>query len=265
MTTYIKIFAGLCNRLFQYSYGKHLLSQGHSVKFIRADDGNTDILDVMELGKDENLFYTNAKNSKLFVNLLKARVKYITHNYKIGFYQDPSYSKNVDFKFKKISLYEKDSITKKIAETNSISIHIRGGDYLDPSKAGSFIGICTKDYYINAIKRAKKEIKSPVFYIFTNDRNYAASIIEECIKDKSSSLTDKNFFFADDLKDNNYDDGFDLYLMSQCKVNIIANSTFSWWGAVLNKNAHTVICPSHWTNAEPYEHDNLILPEWIKI
>lgn len=259
MTTYIKIFAGLCNRLFQYSYGKYLISQGQKVKFIRADDGNTDILDVMDLGEEEKLFYTNAKNSKLFVNLLKARVKYITRNYQIGFYQDPSYSQSVNFKFKNNSLYEKDSITKKITETNSISIHIRGGDYLDPTKAGSFMGICTKEYYISAIKAAKKEIKSPVFYIFTNDRDYAVSIMKEC------KLKESEYHFADDLKDKNYDDGFDLFLMSKCKANIIANSTFSWWGAVLNKKAHTVICPSHWTNSAPYEHDNLILPEWIKI
>lgn len=265
MTTYIKIFAGLCNRLFQYSYGKYLLTQGKSVKFISADDGNTDILDVMELGEDEKLFYTNSKNTKLFVNLLKARVKYITRNYKIGFYQDPLYSENINFKFKNISLYEKDSITTKLSESNSVSLHIRGGDYLDPSKAGSFIGICTKDYYIKAIKTAQKKIKNPVFFIFTNDRPYAESIINDCLQDKSSSLTEKNFVFADDQKDKNYDDGFDLFLMSKCKANIIANSTFSWWGAVLNKNAHTVICPSHWTNAEPYEHDNLILSDWIKI
>ena len=259
MTIYIKIFAGLCNRLFQYSYGRHLISQGHKVKFIVADDGNTDILDIFDTGNDEKLFYTNSKNGKLFVNLLKAFSKYITQNYKIGFFQEPEFASCINLSFKNISLYLGDSITKKIDSENAVSLHIRGGDYLDPSKANSFINVCTKDYYQAAINEIQKQVSSPIFYIFTNDRNYASSILKEC------KLKPGSFFFADDIKEKNYDDGFDLFLMSRCKANIIANSTFSWWGAFLNKETHLVICPKHWTNTLPYTHDNLILPNWSRI
>lgn len=70
MAIYIKIFAGLCNRIFQYSYGRHLISQGHKVKFIVADDGNTGILDIFDTGNDKKLFYTNSKNVKLYLELL---------------------------------------------------------------------------------------------------------------------------------------------------------------------------------------------------
>lgn len=258
MTIYIKIFAGLCNRLFQYSYGKYLMSQGKKVKFIVADDGNTDILDVMNLGSDEKLFYTNQTHSKLKVNFLKSFTKYITKNYKVGFFQEPKFAQSVNFQFKNILEYQSSNLVNKIKDTNSVSLHIRGGDYLNPGEGNPFINICTKEYYINAIKLIQQKISSPTFFIFTNDINYAKSIANQF---------DSNckFIFVDELKEKKYDDGFDLFLMSLCKANIIANSTFSWWGAYLNKTPHTVICPTHWTNKEPYNHDILILDDWEKI
>lgn len=257
MTVYIKIFAGLCNRLFQYSYGKYLMSLGQKVKFIRAYDGNTDILDIMDLGGDENLFYTNSKNGKLEIFFIKLFAKIILRSYKVGFFQSEQFASIAHFVFKNEVLYKNDSAAKKIENSNSVSIHIRGGDYLDGENY--FFNVCTETYYANALKEAQKQISSPVFFIFTNDRPYAQSLAEKC------GLKDFTFFFADDLKDKNYDDGFDLFLMSRCKANIIANSTFSWWGTFLNKTPHPVICPKHWTNKPPYLKDNLLLEKWIRV
>lgn len=264
MTTYIKIFAGLCNRLFQYAYGKHLIAQGKKIRFIDADDGNTDILDVMNLGEDEKLFLTERKCGKIKIFLLKAFGKYLFHNYKIGFYQEIRFADCTDFKFRRQAEYEQSLLFKKISETESVSIHIRGGDYLDPEKAGSFMGICTKDYYLKAVSKVLEAQKDAVFFIFTNDRKYAEEIFAEAgFNDGSKAGV---FVFCSDETEGQFagDDGFDLFLMSRCRHNIIANSTFSWWGAYLNKNG-SVICPEHWTNDGDTSRDRIMPDSWRRI
>ncbi len=258
MTTYIKIFAGLCNRFFQYSYGSYLIQQGQNVRFIVADDGNTDILDTLDLGSTRNLFYTKAESGSLKYNALKFAAKYIFRTYKIGFYQKKKYADSAKIEFKRKAEYEASAIFKKIISENSVSLHIRGGDYLIPGKADSFTGICTKEYYINAIKYIMTNEKKPVFYIFTNDKPYAMQIISQCRLGEIG--VEVNFV------DSEGDDGRDLFLMSHCSHNIIANSTFSWWAAYLNKSENkSVLSPEHWTNDADPKRDELILPDWIKI
>lgn len=259
MTIYIKIFAGLCNRLFQYAYGKHLISEGKKVKFIIADDGNTDILDIIDLYNENNLFISTRNNSNLRVFLAKFFAKYIAHSYEVGFYQNPDYIKGIKFFFKNKEQYENSKLYNTIIETDSVSLHIRGGDYVLTDN-NCFSHICTPEYYDNAIKTIKSKIKNPKFIIFTNDRKYSDIILSQI------NLTDKEFIFASDIDDKKYDDGFDLYLMGQCKGNIIANSTFSWFGAYFNSaNKKMVICPEHWYGNGDYSSDILLLPEWTKV
>lgn len=257
--TYIKIFAGLCNRLFQYSYGKYLMAQGQDVRFIRADDGNTDILDIFDVGPDQNLFYTNAKNGKLKVNLLKFYAKYIARSYNIGFYQRPEYFDCINLKFKNACDYQSSPLYKKIIESDSVAVHIRGGDYV-ATENNCFSNICTAKYYAEAIKLVKKTHKKPLFIIFTNDIEYSKKLL------LSAGVSQKDFIIADEISDKKYDDGYDLYLMSQCKSNIIANSTYSWVGAVLNRSQKKdVICPEHWFQSGYPSQDYLFYPDWIKV
>lgn len=258
MTTYIKIFAGLCNRLFQYSYGKYLLNQGEKIKFIVADDGNTDILEVMNLDSEKDLFITRRNTGYWKYNGIKLLSKYITHKYRVGFYQEKRFADCADFSFLREKSYRENELYKKISSGNSVSIHIRGGDYLDESKAGKFIGVCNTAYYIRAIKKIMTEQKNPEFFIFTNDKGYAMQIVSQCHLGELGIPV----MFAE----NEEDAGQDLYLMSQCRHNILANSTFSWWAAYLNHNdGKTVIVPQHWTNDGDAERDKIILDGWCRL
>jgi len=138
----------------------------------------------------------------------------------------------------------------EIVRENSISVHIRRGDYLKPVHQASFGNICTPEYYRTAIRTICKRVEKPVFYIFSDDIPWA-----------KANLGSTAHYIDWNTNENAWED---LYLMSLCKHNIIANSTFSWWGAWLNRNPDKlVLCPPKYTH---FDDSNDFYPEkWIRI
>lgn len=132
----------------------------------------------------------------------------------------------------------------------SVSIHIRRGDYL---KAPNYTGLCGIEYYTKAIEYIKGKIKSPEFYIFSDD-------ITWCKENIAHLLNDHNYIFVD--WNTCADSPLDMLLMSNCKHNIIANSSFSWWSACLNQNPDKIVCaPEKWTNTKV--NCKFQMPDWI--
>ena len=121
-------------------------------------------------------------------------------------------------------------LASKMDKENSVSVHIRRGDYLDPENFKVLGNIATEQYYDSAMKYFMDKYPDTHFYIFTSDHEYA----RENFKDESLyTIIDWN---------TGRDSVQDLMLMSHCKGNICANSTFSFWGARLNKRPdHEVI------------------------
>ena len=123
-------------------------------------------------------------------------------------------------------------LNQKMAERmrsgNSVSVHIRRGDYLNPENVAMFGNICTDAYYANAISMMKGIIPDAHFYLFSDDISYVKTkyIGEEY------TIVDIN---------HGRDSFYDMWLMSNCKHNICANSTFSFWGARLNPNEDKVM------------------------
>lgn len=134
---------------------------------------------------------------------------------------------------------------------NSVSVHVRRGDYLNGYYYETLGKICDIAYYQRAISAIKEKVVNPHFYIFSDDPDYV-----------TKNLNIENATFVNFNRGN--DSWQDMYLMSQCKHNIIANSTFSWWGAWLNNNPQKiVIAPNRWfTNMD---NDEIVLPEWIRL
>lgn len=143
-------------------------------------------------------------------------------------------------------------IKEKILSENSISIHIRRGDYLK-NENSIFQNICTLNYYKNSIEYIEKNISNPSYYIFSND-------IEWCKK----IFNIKNVTYVDW---NNGNDSYkDMQLMSYCKHNIIANSSFSWWGAWLNNNSQKIVCvPERWFDLDGCGTNDIAPAEWKRI
>lgn len=132
---------------------------------------------------------------------------------------------------------------------NSVSIHVRRGDYLKHS--GHFC-TCGMDYYHEAVDYIKARVSDPVFFVFSDD-------VEWCRMNFPSLGVDFRIITCNKGKDSYKD----MYLMTQCSHNIIANSTFSWWGAWLNENPDKiVIAPDRWFA----DIDNNISPDgWIRL
>jgi hypothetical protein len=208
---------------------------------------------------------------KLFKKISKEIEKYRHTKKYPGFYLDGFFQseKNFtefapqirqEFTFKKEFFDEK---VKQLAEVmqkeNSVSVHIRHGDYLHDKKTHKYHGVLSVEYYQDAIELITEKIKEqknpakttpPVFYIFTDDEKWA----------------DENFPTFTNISKNHLKDHEEMYLMSQCKHHIIANSSFSWWGAWLNKNSDKiVITPEKWTSTKSNPHPNIIPETWIKI
>ena len=125
-------------------------------------------------------------------------------------------------------------IANNIETTNSVSIHIRRKDYLTNPLVKNVLVPCTLEYYYNAIEFINSKVNSPFYFVFSDDINWAVENLK----------TLKNCIFIRNNEQKNY---IDLKLMSLCKHNIIANSSFSWWGAWLNINpSKLIIAPSKW-------------------
>lgn len=178
------------------------------------------------------------------------------NSYYNGYWQSEKYFANISetikkhFRFKESLLNTSTkSIAKILKSENSVSIHIRRGDYLNESGWDT----CNIDYYNRAIEYIKKRVPNCEFYIFSDDIKWC----KEQFKGNEYSFIDWN-------KDD--DSWQDMYLMSQCKHNIIANSTFSWWGAWLNSNpSKIVIAPKVWFKDRDNNDCHIVPNNWIKI
>lgn len=185
-----------------------------------------------------------------------------------GYWQSEKYFKSVeelirkDFAFKDILSLENKILSDKIINENSVSIHVRRGDYIANEITNDFHGSCSIAYYKNCINYIQSNVTDPCFFIFSDDPKW----VTEHLKIENAQM----IFVTHNSGDNHY---LDMRLMSICKHNIIANSSFSWWGAWLNENpCKIVIAPDKWFNPESrwfLEHKIItsdILPDnWIKL
>lgn len=127
------------------------------------------------------------------------------------------------------------ALINSMCNQNSVALHIRRGDYLANPKAAIHHGVCSLEYYQKAIERMLLQLPEPHFYIFSDDMDWARTnlTINAPVHLVGHNVGDKSFQ--------------DLRLISSCKHQIIANSSFSWWGAWLNPNPHKIVIgPKQW-------------------
>lgn len=139
-------------------------------------------------------------------------------------------------------------IMKDIKNCTSVSIHIRRGDYLKENQYQVIKGF---DYYRRAIEYIKQHCPDAHFFVFSDDMDWV-----------KTQMTEKNVTFVDWNKE--ADSYKDMLLMSLCQHNIIANSTFSWWGAYLNAHDDKiVVCPKEWLVGESSE--SRVPTDWTRM
>lgn len=139
-------------------------------------------------------------------------------------------------------------IEQQIKKSDSISIHVRRGDYLQQTQ--TYV-ICDVDYYKRALKELKKKVHNPVVFVFSNDADW----VKKYLKLEVPAVVVENTQAYEDM-----------HLMSCCKHNISSNSTFGWWGAWLNDNPDKiVILPERWLTDEKVDTSHYTCPGWLRI
>lgn len=176
-----------------------------------------------------------------------------------GYWQSEKYFLNIasqirkDFSFRLPLEHANSEIAKQINQTCAVSLHIRRGDYVHNSKTAATYELCSLDYYEASIRYVAERIKSPIFFIFSDDITWAKNNLKI---DYPSRYVEHN---------NGNDSYNDMRLMSLCKHNIIANSSFSWWGAWLNPSFEKiVVSPERWFSSDANTQD-LIPQSWVKL
>lgn len=141
-----------------------------------------------------------------------------------------------------------------IDSTESVSLHLRRGDYVNNAHFAPIFDVCTTEYYQLAIEMIGKTLQDPVFFVFSDDIAW----VRENIPFRGQVL-----FVSDEQCSLPHEE---LVLMSRCKHNIIANSTFSWWGAWLNGNrTKKVIAPDTWFNVANTTGASIVPLSWETI
>ena len=141
-----------------------------------------------------------------------------------------------------------------IAAENAVSVHVRRGDYVTNQTALGHHGLCSLDYYNEALERMLLYVARPHFFIFSDDPAWTRENLR---------LPGPATF----VNHNGPDTAFqDLRLMSLCNHQITANSSFSWWGAWLNQYPEKmVIAPKRWFNQTSHDTSDLLPDSWIKL
>lgn len=300
----ISVHGGLGNQMFQYAAGRNLSQKlktsfkiDYSINLTRTDFDPKDIPSIFdifnlagEMASLQEIEKFNIPNNNNYVrkaifriknkykNVFPTQYNYIKESgfnfnkdilnlsdncYLYGYWQSEKYFKAVetlirdDFRIDRPLNGNNLKIAEKIINTESVSIHLRGRDYITKEKTNKVHFTCNEQYYRRCISLIKAKIKDPFFFVFSDDPEWAKTFLKT-----SHPLT---FVEGNSWNKTNYED---LRLMSLCKHNIIANSSFSWWGAWLNKNAEkTVIAPAKWF-AEPKlnkQTSDLVPDKWIRI
>ena len=177
-----------------------------------------------------------------------------------GYWQSEKYFANIEdiirqeFTIKTPQMDKNKELAELIVSCEAVSIHIRRGDYVSNNNTNKKHGICKLDYYFRCLEYITNAIDHPHFFVFSDEPQWACDNLKLTYP---TTIVDYNGV------DKNYED---IRLMSQCKYNIIANSTFSWWAAWLNKNPDKiVIAPKKWFNDSSINTNDLIPDSWIQL
>ena len=275
----VKLMGGLGNQMFQYAAGR-MLSNKYQVP-LKVDERF-----LLDRSPRENFTYRNPElhhfnivaesltpeQSRLYnrkVGLLsfvekkilnknnyvhfressfrydQAFIKQPANTYLEGFWQSEKYFESIrtlllnEFTGKNAPCELNTNLLNQISSQNAVSVHIRRGDYVANKVIGDYPGICN----------------TLVIYFFSDEI--------EWVKSAFSQIQQEAVFVAHNQGDKSFED---LRLMSACKHNIIANSSFSWWGAWLNANPQkTVIAPEKWFSNPAIDSSDLIPDTWLKL
>lgn len=288
----VKIMGGLGNQMFQYAFARSLeVKNGHTVildlsYYENQPDGDTVRKEFISTfphkfkkATQEQIICLRNRDRQIWNRFLgKAKLyrsNLIQENeakgwsyefqrdqiYLTGYWQSETYFKDIseiiraEFDFSGWTTDKKSAgVLQSIRECEvSAAVHVRAGDYLKKENFDCFGNICTEHYYREACQYILHRYPQCRFFLFTDDADWVK---------KNIKLSFTNMEIVENSEDKK--EWTDLFLMSRCSHNVIANSSYSWWAAWLNPHQNKiVVAPERWTNFNINQHT--ICDEWVRI
>ncbi|MCK5175407.1 MAG: alpha-1,2-fucosyltransferase [Planctomycetes bacterium] len=288
----VRLFGGLGNQMFQYAAGRHLARINGTVLKLDVSGFGDDELREYALepfcireefaAPEEVACLTTARQTAfgrmvhgLLHNHPKRPRSYIRRKspcfepsilnlgdnvYLEGYWQSEKFfeaSADVirrEFAFRGEQTGRNRELAGEIDAAEAVSVHVRRGDYVSDPKANQTHGTCGLEYYLASVEYVARFAENPHFFIFSDDPAWCRDNL--------------NLPYPTTIVDH---DGLgcgheDMRLMSQCRHHIVANSSFSWWGAWLNPGADKIVCaPKKWFATDKYSTDGIIPERWIRM
>ncbi len=283
----VKFNGGLGNQMFQWAFGYALEKESgfetlFDMSFFEKKYARPYELDIFSLkAKLVEDFWLKLKlqliwkfrkhiKNKSFLGLTffpephfeyyKYAFQLVPNTYIEGFFQTEKYFNKHEneireaFTFKSKPAKFNQYLIEQMCESNSVSVHIRRGDYVQKKRYQDVYAKCSLDYYKRGVEYIASKYENPKIYVFSDDIPWVKA---------NWTLPYETVFVNHNTGDKSFED---MRLMSNCKHNIIANSSFSWWGAWLNKNPQKiVIAPQKWFNDGKINQDDVIPENWVRL
>lgn len=283
----VRMFGGLGNQMFIYAYVRSLQEKGIDAKIdlswlekhkkdgpgyilpkvfpnirsVFATPKECSQLAIYQLDYFHRIWRKIFGNKKTYI-MQERRFHDVGYNEELanigtayieGYFQSERYFKDIesvirkDFAFELPDGYD-DTYLKEIQACNSVSLHIRRGDYVTN---GNKL-LCNTDYYRYAIDYFEKHVDEPVFFVFSDDITWCEKYFSK-LKGRFVFVKGQEHAWQD------------MYLMSRCQHNIIADSSFSWWGAWLNEHKEKIVyCPEKWFASNDLKITGIHSEGWVK-
>lgn len=290
MSIIVNMACGLANRMFQYTYYLFLKKKGYNAEidyyetavlahekvewgriFPEAPIKQASKWDVFRLGGGSDIFSKiRRKVLPVTCNVHHMPTAFAADcptptdkdKYIFGVFQNATMADTVKeevqqvFTFAPFEDERNKALQKEMQACNSIGIHVRKGqDYMSRIW---YQETCPLDYYRKAIAYIQEKVENPKFYVFADNLAWV-----------KENFTEFDYTLVEGNPPAGWGSHFDMQLMSYCKHNIISNSTYSWWGAFLNKNPEKiVILPHQWFNPKSCEEstsDKVQCEGWIAL
>ena len=281
----VKLEGGMGNQLFQYALGKYLALKTDAKLKLDTDsylNNKQRQYSLQYFSTEEN--FSTKKERKILKRkeYIRRKLKMIGFSispywyterhpgydneiqqlkgsvYLEGFWQSEKYFKPIEniirkeFVVNTVPAGINETLLQKIKTVNSVSVHVRRGDYISDPETNKLYGVCSVAYYERAMEYVSAKVKDPCFFVFSDDMEWTMANVQS-LKHSIEYMGHNQDLPHEDLR-----------LMYSCKHNILANSSFSWWGGWLNNHpGKIVIAPDRWNNIPGTE--SIVPDSWIRL
>ena len=282
----IKLKGGLGNQLFQYACARSLAERNHdSVKLdlswyqpggvVARDTVRPYALEAFTIAaqtaSDEEIARVQPGRVRAFGVRVMRKLRPINSYhfdpavlnqsgdvYLEGFFQSEKYFVGIAsvirdaFRLRQPMRAEAQALLQEIRQSRAVALHVRRGDYVHNRHAATFHGTCSPAYYQEAMALIAKQVEAPTFFVFSDDIEWVKTHmhIPHAVYVSREGIADYE----------------ELMLMAACHHAIIANSSFSWWGAWLNEHPDKiVIAPKQWVADPRVDTSDAVPASWIRI